>query len=100
MSQRLRIRCEAEIDIADAAAWYEEQRSGLGHEFLDEISQCMSRIAEQPEMNPVLYRSTRRALTRRFPFGVFYCIEEEYIVVLAVMHGSRDPQRWKHRERE
>lgn len=97
MSLRLRIRPEAERDLEDAAAWYEEQRSGLGREFLEKMLQCMQRVTEQPQLYPLLYRNTRRALAHRFPFGVFYRVEEEIIVVVAVMHGSRDPQRWKQR---
>lgn len=97
MSLQLRIRPEAERDLEDAAAWYEDQRSGLGREFLDEMLQCMQRVVEEPELYPLLYRNTRRALPRRFPFGVFYRVEEEFIMVVAVMHASRDPQRWKQR---
>lgn len=58
--------------------------------------QCMKRAIEEPEPYPLLYRNTRRALSRRFPFGVFYRVEES-IVVVAVMHASRDPQRWTQR---
>jgi len=38
-------RTDAETDVADAAAWYEIQRSGLGAEFLDEILTTCSSIA-------------------------------------------------------
>jgi plasmid stabilization system protein ParE len=97
MSLRLRIRPEAEQDLEDAAAWYAEQRPGLGQELLDEALWSFQQIAEQPRFYPIVHRDTRRALLRRFPFGVFYRIEPDFIVVVAVMHGSRDPQRWKQR---
>ncbi len=42
MTLEVRIRPEAEQDLADAAAWYEEQRQGRGHEFLDEILAMLS----------------------------------------------------------
>jgi plasmid stabilization system protein ParE len=45
----------------------------------------------------MLHRETRRAVVRRFPFGVFYKVEEASIVVVAVMHGSRHPKQWKQR---
>lgn len=97
MSLPLRIRPEAAQDLEDTAAWHEEQNRGLGQEFLDEIRRSLQRIAEHPELYPSLHRNTRRALTLRFPFGVFYRVEVDFIVVVAVMHGSRDPQRWKQR---
>ena len=79
------------------AGWYEEQLSGLGHQFLDEAVVTFSSIAEAPLMYPVVHRNTRRTLIHRFPFGVYYQIEDTAIVVLAVMHGSRHPRRWKIR---
>lgn len=97
MSVALQIRRDAERDIADAAEWYEKQKSGLGHEFLDELLRALRQVAERPDMYPVVHRQTRRALIRRFPFGLYFRVEPECIVVIAVLHGSRDPQRWKQR---
>jgi toxin ParE1/3/4 len=70
---------------------------GLGHEFLAEALASFQRIAEQPLTYPVLRRSTRRALMSRFPFGIYFHVEDERIVVLAIMHGSRHPRRWQSR---
>ena len=97
MTFEVRLRPEAEQDLADAAAWYEEQRQGLGHEFLDEVLTMLSSIAETPLMYPNVHRNTRRAVIHRFPFGVYFREESATIVVVAVMHGSRNPRRWKSR---
>lgn len=97
MILEVRLRPEAELDLADAALWYEEQQRELGHNFLDEILSVLSIIAETPLMYPLVHRNTRRAVTRRFPFGVFYRVETTSVVVVAVMHGSRNPIRWKSR---
>ena len=97
MSSRLCVRPEAERDLEDAATWYAEERPGLGQEFLDEAVRAFEQIAEEPRLYPFVHRTTRRALIRRFPFAVFYRVEPEFIVVVAVMHGSRDPQHWKQR---
>jgi plasmid stabilization system protein ParE len=93
----LRLRPEAELDLSDAALWYEEQRPGLGHQFLDEVLAIFSKLAETPLLYPIVHRNTRRALIHRFPFGVYYQVEDTAIVVVAVMHGSRHPRRWKSR---
>lgn len=97
MTLEVRLRPEAEQDLADAAAWYEEQRQGLGHEFLDEVLTMLSSIAETPLMYPTVHRNTRRAVIHRFPFGVYFRAESATIVVVAIMHGSRNPRRWKSR---
>lgn len=44
----------------------------------------------------MVHRKTRRALTHRFPFGVYYLVEDGMLVVVAVMHGSRSPRQWMH----
>jgi plasmid stabilization system protein ParE len=97
MTHVIRLRAEAEDDIYEAAAWYESQRLRLGHDFLDAIEASFARISENPLQFPVLYRGTRRALLSRFPFGVFFRVESENVVVLAVMHASRNPVRWRER---
>lgn len=51
-------------------------------------------------MNRFIYRELRRALTRRFPYGVFYIVEETKIIVFAVFHAKRDPALWKERYRQ
>jgi plasmid stabilization system protein ParE len=68
----VRLRPEAEEDLAEAATWYEAQLAGLGQQFLDEVLATLANLAEMPLMHAVIYRNTRRALMRRFPFGVFY----------------------------
>ncbi len=97
MTLEVRLRPEAEQDLSEAAAWYEEQLLGLGHQFLDRVLQTFSTISETPLMYPVVHRNTRRALIHRFPFGVYYRVEDAAIMVVAVMHGSRHPRRWKTR---
>ena len=93
MTIRLRLRPESEQDLADAA----EQREWLGNQFLDEVLSVFSVISETPLMFPTVHRNIRRALIHHFPLGVYYRVGGAEIVVLAVMHGSRDPRRWKSR---
>ncbi|MGH7180499.1 MAG: type II toxin-antitoxin system RelE/ParE family toxin [Nitrospiraceae bacterium] len=97
MTLELRLRPEAELELADAATWYEEQGQGLGHQFLDEVLAAFSTITETPVMYSIIHRNTRRALIHRFPFGVYYRVETSTIVIVSVMHGSRNPRRWKSR---
>lgn len=97
MSLPVHIRSEAEADLEETAAWYETQREGLGEEFLDEAQSTFDRISENPGLYSELHRRTHRAVVHRFPFGVFYRVEETSIVVVAVMHGSRHPRQWKQR---
>lgn len=88
---------EAEDDLGDAYRWYEEQRAGLGREFLQCVENVFDRIRRSPEMHAVTYKSVRQTLVRRFPYVVCYTFEEDSVHVVAVFHGHRDPNDWKSR---
>lgn len=97
MTVEVRLRPEAEQDLAEAAWWYEEQRTGLGQEFLDEALATFAAIAERPFASAAVHGSLRRALLHRFPFGALYLVDGDGVVVIGVLHGSRHPYRWKSR---
>jgi hypothetical protein len=64
MPVELVIAPEAELDIAEAYAWYEGRRVGLGEEFLSSVDACIEGIRRRPAMYPVVHEGYRRALTR------------------------------------
>lgn len=93
----VRLRPEAEADVGDAYRWYEERMRGLGSEFLRAVDATLSAIERTPEAYPIVHESVRRALLRKFPYGLFYVIEPDGIVVLACFHARRDPKTWQER---
>jgi plasmid stabilization system protein ParE len=97
MAARLVVAPEAEQDIAEAYAWYEEQRVGLGEEFLGCVDACIEAFRRVPEMHARVHEDYRRALVRRFPYTVFYEYEEDTVTVYCVFHTSRDPEKWRQR---
>ena len=97
MSYQLRIRSAAEADIQEAYEYYEECRHGLGLDFILCLEASLDKIIKTPNHYPVIHRNIHRILVKRFPFGIFFIVKENTIVVLAVMHGSRSPRRWKVR---
>ena len=97
MRPSLRIRPAAAADIEDAYKWYETRRPGLGGEFLQAVSSVLEAISQQPERFPVIYRDLRRALLRRFPYGIFFKLESGRLMVVACFHAKRDPQEWRSR---
>ena len=91
------IRPAAAADIEDAFGWYEQQHRGLGSEFLKIVDDALIAIQRAPQLYPVIRRNTRRALLRRFPYGIYFRIYPDLIVVVACMHGRRNPRRWQSR---
>lgn len=89
---RLIVRPEAEADFAQAYAWYEEQRVGLGREFMEEASRCLQSIAQRPLSFARANDWTRRAMLRRFPYALFFVTSAEEISVVAAFHMARQPE--------
>jgi plasmid stabilization system protein ParE len=97
MIQRLVVHSTAEADIVQAALWYERRASGLGSEFLRAVDVVLAEIARTPERFPVVHHTCRRALLRRFPYGIYFVPTAELIGVVACMHARRNPRRWQER---
>ena len=95
MSYKLILRQEAERDLAGTYNWYNEKVPGLGPDFLAVVERALESIQENPARFPIIYREVRRALINRFPYGIFFLLEEERVVVLGVMHTARDPAKWR-----
>ncbi|MFW5760106.1 MAG: type II toxin-antitoxin system RelE/ParE family toxin [Cyclobacteriaceae bacterium] len=88
----------AELDATEAANWYNEKREGLGNEFLLALDAKLNAIRRNPNHFQGIYKNIQRALTERFPYGIFYVVEDETIYVLAIQHTSRNPNIWMKRK--
>lgn len=72
----LRYTDRSRDDVELAFEWYEKQRRRLGFEFLDCVEVSINNILNFPEMYEVCYSKFRRCVIRRFPFSIFYTIED------------------------
>jgi toxin ParE1/3/4 len=99
MSIRIRFRREAEAEVINALSWYRERGLSLAKEFRQSLDSCLASIQSLPESHSVVHRDIRRALMKRFPYGLFYVKEGDVITVLACFHAKRDPAIWKERVR-
>jgi plasmid stabilization system protein ParE len=92
----LRVLPEAEEELAEAAAWYEAKRTGLGVELIAVVDRAFEEILEAP-LACTLWRDDRpyrRWILQRFPYVVFFHIEGEVVEVVAVAHAKRRPGYW------
>lgn len=96
-SYRLEAGPAVDADVEAAFDWYEIEEPGLGFQFLEGLRAGYQRILETPLAFQDLRSGIRRALTRRFPYAVYFSTEDEIIVVVAVLHTARDPAEWQRR---
>lgn len=87
------LKPRAEAEVEEAYQWYEERREGLGSDFLLSIEETLEKLRRDPDMYPTAHGAIHRALIRRFPYGIFHVFTDTVIVVLAILHASRNPDR-------
>ena len=97
MLHRLHLWDEADLDLVEAVAWYEEQRYGLGAELLAELDAVMQRVIQTPLQFPEIREGARRALLHRFPYSVYFRVGIAAIDVVAILHHLRHPSVWEER---
>lgn len=98
MTRKVIIRAEAEAEVQAAFDWYEEQSVGLGFEFLRAIDACLSSVRRNPFAYTVVHEpNVRRSLVRRFPYALFYLVDDDAVVVIAVFNVKRPPIDWLRR---
>ena len=87
----------AEEEFEESIDYYNRQSEGLGFEFAVEIKRTLERITQYPEVWALISKRTRRCRTKRFPYGIIYQIRQEYILIISIMHLSRNPKTWMER---
>ncbi|MBU1600291.1 type II toxin-antitoxin system RelE/ParE family toxin [bacterium] len=97
MRYRVVISPDAENDLKESFSWYEDRRQGLGYDFLLQIDAGLRFIERNPKIFPPEYKGARKYLVKRFPYKIIYFLEEERIIVLAVIHGKRSSILTKER---
>ena len=84
-------------DIKGAYLWYENQLSGLGHKFIDELENGYVAIQNFPNTWTNFQYGFKRYILNKFPFSIIYTIYDEKIFIIAVIHNSRKPKYWQDR---
>ncbi|HLO87872.1 MAG TPA: type II toxin-antitoxin system RelE/ParE family toxin [Nostocaceae cyanobacterium] len=89
----------AEQELNEAATYYEEQKQGLGLEYLEAVEQAVSCLMDYPEIGAKVRGSIRRLILPKFPYSLFYrVLENNEIRILAVAHHKRRPFYWSKRK--
>lgn len=94
MRWRVIIRPNAEADLREAQSWYNLRRPSLGDELLEEIKRTVGYLSERPEKRPIYYNGFRRVITLRFPYKVFYRLENDHVIVFRILHAKQDHRRY------
>ena len=80
-----------------ATAYYANHEVNLAERFVEAVEDAIRRVLESPARWRILDEDVRRCLTRVFPYGILYTIEDGFVLIVAVMHCGRDPGYWRSR---
>ncbi|GDX11471.1 hypothetical protein LBMAG57_32430 [Verrucomicrobiota bacterium] len=90
---------EALDEYEDAARFYADCQEGLEFRFIACVESAFRQVSESPDRWRSFEEDVRRCLVHVFPYAVLYTIEFDYVLIIAVMHCSREPGYWRHRVR-
>jgi plasmid stabilization system protein ParE len=88
---------EAETEFFEAIEYYENRKAGLGLDYSREIFATINRILNFPQAWAPFSHRSRRCLAKRFPYGIVYRIDQDEILIFAVMQLNRKPNYWLDR---
>ena len=97
MSLPVVIRPDADADIESARLWYARRRDGLGVVFARRVAASIDLVAQSPELYGEVSPGVRAAPVRRHAHVVYYRVFPDRVEVIAVFHGTRDPDGWRSR---
>lgn len=93
---KLRILESAKEDLIEGYHFYEERAPGLGTYFLDSLFSDIDSLAIYAGIHAKVYGS-HRALSKRFPFAIYYELHPDEVLVHAVLDCRRKPSWIRHR---
>lgn len=98
---KVEFSAEVEADVTAAADWYEQKRTGLGREFVEELIKVWRSLALNPMLGARKHptKNLRWRYPERFPYRVIYETDEaaQTLVIVAVVHAARHDVIWRQR---
>ena len=91
MTYSLSFLPEVENDAIMGYEWYEDRSPGLGDDFLRLFYAYAIEIPRNPELYNIVHKDFRRRLLRRFPYAIYFRIEDQVVVISGLFHCARNP---------
>ena len=93
----LEISDEAETDLKNAYQFYAEESTRVAESFFKQINSSLETIKKNLRSFPYAYKSVQKFVVKKFPFVIYYQLDESSIRVIAIFHTSRNPEIWNER---
>lgn len=87
---KIRILDKAQDDLIQGFRFYEGREAGLGAYFLDCLFSDIDSLLVCGGIHQAVY-GHHRCLSRRFPFAIYYNVEDNIVYVHAVLDCRKNP---------
>jgi len=84
----------AKLEFHDSIKYYETQQKGLGKKFDNSIKKSIDKILEFPNAFYKIDNSIRKYVVNKFPYNIYYLIEDDTIVILSIASQRKKPLYW------
>lgn len=88
---------EADEEFREAARYYESEAAGVGIAFIVVVHKAVDKVVEFPLAAQVMRAGIRRKVLQHFSYNLFYAVEADTIVIVAVAHQRKRPNYWRGR---
>jgi len=88
---RIKILGSASQDLTDGYWFYEHQAEGIGRFFLDTLYSDTDILKTNAGIHPIYFEKYHRLLSEKFPFAVYYCVENDTVYVYSVLDCRKAP---------
>jgi toxin ParE1/3/4 len=99
MASVLLVRDEARRELIEARDYYDEQRPGHGERFVDAVEHEFALLLEFENIGKPVGSGIRRRTLSDWPYGIFYRIRGDDLIIIAIAHHRRRPGYWRPRLR-
>jgi plasmid stabilization system protein ParE len=88
----VRYKRAASAELEAAIVRYAQPEINQASAFVKDIERTEAHLRAQPALYQKVEGEIRRAVLRRFPYALFYVIEQDEVIVLACLHQHQKPR--------
>lgn len=88
---------EADEEFREAARYYESEAAGVGISFIVAVHKAVAQVVEFPLAAQLIRAGIRKKVMRHFSYNIFYAVEADTLIIIAVAHQRKRPNYWRGR---
>jgi toxin ParE1/3/4 len=93
----VRLLLPADEEFAEATLFYYDESPQVARRFKRVVEESLRAIGNTPKRYRRYSHDIRVKVVRGFPYSIFYSVDPEEVIVVAVAHDAQAPGYWRSR---